>query len=178
MRKEADVPPTRLKGKKYRRRRLVILDEVGFGRSAARRRTCFPDGELSLQRRFGASPRMQGDQGLAGDAGGDDGDHGGVMDRLLHACHVLKHPRAELSSSRPGGRLTDGREECSRKVNRPCSLVDLFSERALGSLPRRRGIVMGLLGVPDARDRGGSAGACTRRFCSDGMALEEPSPSF
>jgi DNA replication protein DnaC len=30
MRKDADVPPTRLKGKKYMKAGVVIIDEVGF----------------------------------------------------------------------------------------------------------------------------------------------------
>ena len=30
MRKDAEVPPTRLKGKKYMKAALVIIDEVGF----------------------------------------------------------------------------------------------------------------------------------------------------
>ena len=30
MRKDADVPPTRLRGKKYMKAALVIIDEVGF----------------------------------------------------------------------------------------------------------------------------------------------------
>ena len=40
MRQDADGPPTRLRGKKYMKAGLVIIDEVGLRRSRERRRTC------------------------------------------------------------------------------------------------------------------------------------------
>jgi DNA replication protein DnaC len=70
MRKDADVPPTRLKGKKYMKAGLVIIDAVGFETfTRGGGEAVLPSGELSVPAWFAVHHLEQGDQGLAGDAG-------------------------------------------------------------------------------------------------------------
>jgi len=72
------VPSTRLKGKKYMKAGLVIIDEVGFETFTRQEaEPVLPAGELSLPAWVAVHHIQQGDQGLAGDAGGRRGDHDG-----------------------------------------------------------------------------------------------------
>jgi DNA replication protein DnaC len=89
MRKDAEVPPTRLKGKKYMKAALVIIDEVGFETFTRQEANRFfrlvsyryPRGSLCItsNKAIKDGPEM-----LAG----DEVITTAILDRLLHSCHV------------------------------------------------------------------------------------------
>jgi hypothetical protein len=90
MRKDADVPPTRLKGKKYMKSALVIIDEVGF--------ETFTREEANLFFRLVNSRYQRGSLCITSNKAikdwpevlaGDEVITTAILDRLLHSCHVL-----------------------------------------------------------------------------------------
>jgi DNA replication protein DnaC len=90
MRKDAEVPPTRLKGKKYMKAGLVIIDEVGF--------ETFTREEANLFFRLVSYRYQRGSLCITSNKAikdwpemlaGDEVITAAVLDRLLHACHVL-----------------------------------------------------------------------------------------
>jgi DNA replication protein DnaC len=90
MRQDAEAPPRRLKGKKYMKAGLVIIDEVGFEPMSRQEATLFfrlvsyryQRGSLCVtsNKAIGEWPEM-----LAG----DEVLTAAILDRLLHGCHVL-----------------------------------------------------------------------------------------
>ncbi len=90
MRKDADVPPTRLKGKKYMKAGLVIIDEVGF--------ETFSREEANLFFRLVSYRYQRGSLCITSNKAiedwpemlaGDEVITSAILDRLLHSCHVL-----------------------------------------------------------------------------------------
>jgi DNA replication protein DnaC len=90
MRKDAEMPPTRLKGKKYMKAGLVIIDEVGFEE--------FTRAEANLLFRLVSYRYQRGSLCLTsnksikewpGMLAGDEVITAAILDRLLHSCHVL-----------------------------------------------------------------------------------------
>jgi len=90
MRKDADVPPTRLKGKKYMKAGLVIIDEVGF--------ETFSREEANLFFRLVSYRYQRGSLCITSNKAikdwpemlaGDEVITTAILDRLLHSCHVL-----------------------------------------------------------------------------------------
>jgi DNA replication protein DnaC len=90
MRKDADVPATRLKGKKYMKAGLVIIDEVGF--------ETFSREEANLFFRLVSYRYQRGSLCITSNKAikdwpemlaGDEVITTAILDRLLHACHVL-----------------------------------------------------------------------------------------
>jgi DNA replication protein DnaC len=90
MRKDADVPPTRLRGKKYMKAGLVIIDEVGF--------ETFSREEANLFFRLVSYRYQRGSLCITSNKtikdwpemlAGDEVITTAILDRLLHACHVL-----------------------------------------------------------------------------------------
>ena len=90
MRKDADVPPTRLKGKKYMKAGLVIIDEVGF--------ETFTREEANLFFRLVSYRYQRGSLCITSNKAikdwpemlaGDEVITTAILDRLLHSCHVL-----------------------------------------------------------------------------------------
>src|SRR4051812_3014987 len=90
LRKDADVPPTRLKGKKYMKAGLVIIDEVGF--------ETFTREEANLFFRLVSYRYQRGSLCITSNKAikdwpemlaGDEVITTAILDRLLHACHVL-----------------------------------------------------------------------------------------
>jgi DNA replication protein DnaC len=90
MRKDADVPPTRLKGKKYMKAGLVIIDEVGF--------ETFTRQEANLFFRLVSYRYQRGSLCITSNKAikdwpemlaGDEVITTAILDRLLHSCHVL-----------------------------------------------------------------------------------------
>src|SRR5262245_39356602 len=90
MRKDAEVPPTRLKGKKYMKAALVIIDEVGF--------ETFTRQEANLFFRLVSYRYQRGSLCITSNKAikdwpemlaGDEVITTAILDRLLHSCHVL-----------------------------------------------------------------------------------------
>ena len=90
MRKDAEVPPTRLRGKKYMKAGLVIIDEVGF--------ETFTREEANLFFRLVSYRYQRGSLCITSNKAiqdwpemlaGDEVITAAILDRLLHACHVL-----------------------------------------------------------------------------------------
>jgi DNA replication protein DnaC len=90
MRKDAEVPPTRLRGKKYMKAGLVIIDEVGF--------ETFSRQEANLLFRLVSYRYQRGSLCITSNKAikdwpemlaGDEVITTAILDRLLHACHVL-----------------------------------------------------------------------------------------
>jgi DNA replication protein DnaC len=90
MRKDAQVPPTRLKGKKYMKAGLVIIDEVGF--------ETFTREEANLFFRLVSYRYQRGSLCITSNKAvkdwpemlaGDEVITAAILDRLLHSCHVL-----------------------------------------------------------------------------------------
>ena len=90
MRKDAEVPPTRLKGKKYMKAGLVIIDEVGF--------ETFTREEANLFFRLVSYRYQRGSLCITSNKAikdwpemlaGDEVITTAILDRLLHSCHVL-----------------------------------------------------------------------------------------
>ncbi len=90
MRKDADVPSTRLKGKKYMKAGLVIIDEVGF--------ETFTREEANLFFRLVSYRYQRGSLCITSNKAvkdwpemlaGDEVITTAILDRLLHSCHVL-----------------------------------------------------------------------------------------
>jgi DNA replication protein DnaC len=90
MRKDAEVPPTRLKGKKYMKAGLVIIDEVGF--------ETFTRQEANLLFRLVSYRYRRGSLCITSNKSikdwpemlaGDEVLTTAILDRLLHSCHVL-----------------------------------------------------------------------------------------
>jgi DNA replication protein DnaC len=90
MRKDADVPPTRLRGTKYMKAGLVIIDEVGF--------ETFTRAEANLFFRLVSSRYQRGSLCITSNKAikdwpemlaGDEVITSAILDRLLHSCHVL-----------------------------------------------------------------------------------------
>ena len=90
MRKDAEVPPTRLKGKKYMKAGLVIIDEVGF--------ETFTREEANLFFRLVSYRYQRGSLCVTSNKAikdwpemlaGDEVITTAILDRLPHACHVL-----------------------------------------------------------------------------------------
>ena len=90
MRKDAEVPPTRLKGKKYMKAALVIIDEVGF--------ETFTREEANLFFRLVSYRYQRGSLCITSNKAikdwpemlaGDEIITAAILDRLLHSCHVL-----------------------------------------------------------------------------------------
>ena len=105
MRKDADVPPTRLKGKKYMKAGLVIIDEVGFETFTREEANLFFRlVSYRYQRGLAVHHVEQGDQGLAGDAGRRRGDHDGDPGPSAALVPRAEHPGSELSAAGPGRR--------------------------------------------------------------------------
>ena len=87
---DADVPPTRLKGKKYMKAGLVIIDEVGF--------ETFTREEANLFFRLVSYRYQRGSLCITSNKAvkdwpemlaGDEVITTAILDRLLHSCHVL-----------------------------------------------------------------------------------------
>ncbi len=90
MRKDAEVPPARLRGKKYMKAGLVIIDEVGF--------ETFTRQEANLFFRLVSYRYQRGSLCITSNKAikdwpemlaGDEVITAAILDRLLHACHVL-----------------------------------------------------------------------------------------
>jgi len=90
MRKDAEAPPTRLKGKKYMKAALVIIDEVGF--------ETFTREEANLFFRLVSYRYQRGSLCITSNKAikdwpemlaGDEVITSAILDRLLHSCHVL-----------------------------------------------------------------------------------------
>ena len=90
MRKDAEVPPTRLKGKKYMKAALVIIDEVGF--------ETFTREEANLFFRLVSYRYQRGSLCITSNKAvkdwpemlaGDEVITTAILDRLPHSCHVL-----------------------------------------------------------------------------------------
>src|SRR4051812_12249500 len=90
MRQDAEVPPTRLKGKKSMKAGLVIIDEAGFEE--------FTRAEANLLFRLVSYRYQRGSLCITSNKSikewpemlaGDEGITAAVLDRLLHSCHVL-----------------------------------------------------------------------------------------
>ena len=90
MRKDADVPPTRLKGKKDMKAGPVIIDEVGFG--------TFTREEANLFFRLVSYRYQRGSLCTTSNKAiedwpemlaGDEVITSAILDRLLHSCQVL-----------------------------------------------------------------------------------------
>ena len=90
MRKDAEVPPTRLKGKKYMKAGLVIIDEMGF--------ETFTRQEANLFFRLVSYRYQRGSLCITSNKAvkewpdmlaGDEVITSAILDRLLHASHVL-----------------------------------------------------------------------------------------
>ena len=90
MRKDAEVPATRLKGKQYMKAALVIIDEVGF--------ETFTRQEANLFFRLVSSRYQRGSLCIPSNQAIKDGPEvragdevitTAILDRLLHSCHVL-----------------------------------------------------------------------------------------
>lgn len=90
MRKDTEVPPTRLKGKKYMKAALVIIDEVGF--------ETFTRQEANLFFRLVSYRYQRGSLCITSNKAipewpemlaGDEVITAAILDRLLHSCHVL-----------------------------------------------------------------------------------------
>jgi DNA replication protein DnaC len=90
LKKDAEVPPTRVKGKKYLRNALLIIDEVGF-RQLTRQ-------EASLFFRLVSWRYQKGSTLITTNKAvkdwpevfaGDDVMVTALLDRLLHRCHVF-----------------------------------------------------------------------------------------
>jgi DNA replication protein DnaC len=90
LKKDAEVPPTRVKGKKYLRNALLIIDEVGF-RQLTRQ-------EASLFFRLVSWRYQKGSTLITTNKAvkdwpevfaGDDVMVAALLDRLLHRCHVF-----------------------------------------------------------------------------------------
>jgi DNA replication protein DnaC len=90
MRKDADVPPTRLKGKKSMEAGPVIIDEVGF--------ETFTREEANLSFRLVSDRYQRGALCITSNKAikdwpemlaGDEVITSAILDRLLHSCHVL-----------------------------------------------------------------------------------------
>jgi DNA replication protein DnaC len=90
LKKDAEVPPTRVKGKKYLRNALLIIDEVGF-RQLSRQ-------EASLFFRLVSWRYQKGSTLITTNKAvkdwpevfaGDDVMVTALLDRLLHRCHVF-----------------------------------------------------------------------------------------
>ena len=90
MRKDAEVPPTRLKGKKYMKAGLVVIDEVGF--------ETFTREEANLFFRLVSYRYQRGSLCITSNKAikdwpemlaGDEVITAAILDRLLPACHVL-----------------------------------------------------------------------------------------
>jgi DNA replication protein DnaC len=90
MKKDADVPPRRLKGKKYLKVALLIIDEVGF--------TPLNRQEASLFFRMVSYRYQRGSTLITTNKSvkewpevlaGDEVMTAALLDRLLHRCHVL-----------------------------------------------------------------------------------------
>ncbi|WP_406693856.1 IS21-like element helper ATPase IstB [Singulisphaera sp. Ch08] len=88
--KDADVPPTRLKGKKYMKAGLVIIDEVGFEN--------FTREEANLFFRLASYRYQRGSLCITSNKSIKDWPEmlvrdevitTAILDRLLHSCHVL-----------------------------------------------------------------------------------------
>ena len=89
MRKDAEVPATRLKGKKYMTAGLVIIDEVGF--------ETFTREEANLFFRLVSSRYQRGSLRITSNKAikdwpemlaGDEVITTAILDRLLHSCHA------------------------------------------------------------------------------------------
>ena len=90
MRKDAEIPPARLRRRKYMNVSMVIIDEVGFEPMSRK------DASLLFRLvsyRYGARERAdhdeQGDPRLARDPGRGEVLATAILDRLLHRSHVL-----------------------------------------------------------------------------------------
>jgi len=90
MRRDAEVPPTRLKSKKYMKAARVIIDEVGF--------ETFTREEANLFFRLVSYRYQRGSLCITSNKAiqdwpemlaGDEVITAAILDRLLHACHVL-----------------------------------------------------------------------------------------
>jgi DNA replication protein DnaC len=90
MRKDADVPPTRLKGKKSMKAGLVVIDEVGF--------ETFTREEANLFFRLVSDRYQRGSLCITSNKAikdwpemlaGDEVITTAILDRLLHSGHVL-----------------------------------------------------------------------------------------
>jgi DNA replication protein DnaC len=90
MRQDAHVPPARLKGKKYMKAGLVIIDEVGF--------ETFSREEANLFFRLVSYRYQRGSLCITSNKAikdwpemlaGDEVITAAILDRLLHSCHVL-----------------------------------------------------------------------------------------
>lgn len=90
LKKDAEIPPTRVKGKKYLRNSLLIIDEVGF-RQLTRQ-------EASLFFRLVSWRYQKGSTLITTNKavkdwpevfGGDEVMVTALLDRLLHKCHVF-----------------------------------------------------------------------------------------
>lgn len=90
LKKDAEVPPTRVRGKKYLRNALLVIDEVGF-RQLSRQ-------EASLFFRLVSWRYQKGSTLITTNKavkdwpevfGGDEVMVTALLDRLLHKCHVF-----------------------------------------------------------------------------------------
>lgn len=90
MKKHADVPPTRIRGKKYLKVALLIIDEVGF-QPLTRQEASLFFRLVSYRYQRGSTlittnkPVKDWPEFLAG----DEVMATALLDRLLHKCHVL-----------------------------------------------------------------------------------------
>lgn len=90
MKKDADVPPRRLKGKKYLKVALLIIDEVGFAPLSRQEASLFFR-MISYRYQRGSTlittnkSVKEWPEVLAG----DEVMTAALLDRLLHRCHVL-----------------------------------------------------------------------------------------
>lgn len=90
LKKDAEVPPTRVKGKKYLRNSLLIIDEVGFRQLTRQEASLFC--RLVSQRYQRGSTLITTNKAVKDWPevfGGDEVMVTALLDRLLHRCHVF-----------------------------------------------------------------------------------------
>lgn len=90
LKKDAEVPPTRVKGKKYLRNSLLIIDEVGFRQlSRAEASLFFRLVSWRYQKGSTLITTNKSVKDWAEVFAGDEVMVTALLDRLLHKCHVF-----------------------------------------------------------------------------------------
>lgn len=90
LKQDADVPPTRVKGKKYLRNSLLIIDEVGY-RDLTRQEASLFFRLVSLRYQKGSTiiTTNKAIKDWPEVFAGDEVMVTALLDRLLHRCHVF-----------------------------------------------------------------------------------------
>jgi DNA replication protein DnaC len=90
MKQDADIPPRRLKGKKYLKVALLIIDEMGF-QALTRQEAALLFRLVSYRYQRGsiAITTNKSVKDWAEIIAGDEAMTTALLDRLLHRCHVF-----------------------------------------------------------------------------------------